>query len=413
MNRERRSSARAPAPRGPRAPGGLVAAAALVGVGLLGFFAWARWGDGDAPVRAAAPRLTTPSPRSPRLGADTSSRREAPPERVEPARRAVSDPGLDEGDDGEPADGGAPVARAADIAAEHEAITSEPPSSTPSAALAPHALPPGHPPLTPGGEASAVEPPAPEARERRVETVTLSRWQQPGLCGTSDDALGARQRMMQRFRQQPWEEATLYLDPRLAAGAEEPLLDALAAAESDVRAQLRLAPGHPDVFAYRDSELLLAAACTNDDVVAYYDGALHVVATHGDVATSVVHEYTHHALISAGIVGPAWAQEGVAMTVARETWWKQPQWLDRVAARPFSLDVMESAVPYTLRSDQALLFYVQAAAMVACALRDEPGGVAGLVRSLAERSSGGAVDYTLPPLAEPRALRACRNALLE
>ena len=101
------------------------------------------------------------------------------------------------------------------------------------------------------------------------------------------------------------------------------------------------------------------------------------------------------------------------MTVARETWWKQPRWLDRVAERPFSLEVMESAVPYTLRSDQALLFYVQAGAMVACALRDEPGGIAALARALAEGSDGTGLAYSLPPLAEPRWLRACADLLLQ
>jgi len=246
-----------------------------------------------------------------------------------------------------------------------------------------------------------------------VEYSTLTRWQKPGLCGASEGALEARERMMQRFRRLPWEEGSLFLDPRLSNDAPEPLVEALEAAERDVLAELRLAPSRPDIFAYQDKQLLLAAACTNDDVAAYYDGALHVVATDADVATSIVHEYTHHALISAGIIGPAWAQEGIAMTVARETWWKQHKWLDRVAERPFSLEVMESAVPYALRADQALLFYVQAGAMVACALRDEPGGVTALVRALAERSQGAALEYSLPPLAEPRWLRECANLLLE
>ena len=296
-------------------------------------------------------------------------------------------------------------------AQESEAIEPEPHAgvtSVPSAASpAPHALPPGHPELT-----ESLEPPA-EPRERRVEYSTLTRWRQPGFCGSSEAAIEARQRMMQGFRRLAWEEGSLYLDPRLASDAPEPLIEVLEAAERDVLSQLRLAPSRPDVFAYRDKQLLLAASCTNDDVAAYYDGALHVVATDADVATSVVHEYTHHALISAGIVGPAWAQEGIAMTVARETWWKQPRWLDRVAERPFSLEVMESAVPYTLRSDQALLFYVQAGAMVACALRDEPGGIAALARALAEGSDGTGLAYSLPPLAEPRWLRACADLLLQ
>jgi hypothetical protein len=116
--------------------------------------------------------------------------------------------------------------------------------------------------------------------------------------------------------------------------------------------------------------------------------------------------------MSAGMVEPAWAQEGIAMAVARETWWRQRGWLERVVEHPFSLEVMEHTVPYTLSSEQAVLFYVQAAAMVGCATLDESGGLASLVRGLTPRAGSRGVDYTLPPLAEPAALRACASELL-
>jgi hypothetical protein len=51
--------------------------------------------------------------------------------------------------------------------------------------------------------------------------------------------------------------------------------------------------------------------------------------------------------------------------------------------------------------------------MVACALRDEPGGLAALVRAFADGADGTGLLYSLPPLAEPRSLRACANLLLE
>jgi hypothetical protein len=278
-------------------------------------------------------------------------------------------------------------------------------------ARAPAAPPPGSSSTPAPAERDA--PSTAEPLERHVETTALSRWQQPGLCASPDEAIAARSSMMTRFRRIDRDgEGLLYLDPRLPSGAEGPLLDDLEAAERELRARLSLTPSPPDVFAYQDSKLLLAAACTNDDVVAYYDGALHVVLAHADVAQSVVHEYTHHALMSAGIVGPTWAQEGIAMGVARETWWLERGWLERVAEHPFSLDVMERAVPYTLSSEQAVLFYVQAAAMVACATLDEPAGLASLVRALAPRARSSGVDYTLPPLAEPAALRACATELL-
>jgi hypothetical protein len=73
---------------------------------------------------------------------------------------------------------------------------------------------------------------------------------------------------------------------------------------------------------------------------------------------------------------------------------------------------MERAVPYTLSSEQALAFYVQAAAMVACAVHDRPRGLSNLVQALRPESNGADLDYELPPLAEPRAFRACSELLL-
>jgi hypothetical protein len=239
----------------------------------------------------------------------------------------------------------------------------------------------------------------------------VSRWQQPGLCVVGSDAAAARNTMLRHFRQLYWDNgASFLIDPRLSNSVQQRLVAELETAEATVRAQLRLEPPRPNVFAYADQRLLLAASCANDDVVAYYDGAIHLVPSHADLAQSAVHEYTHHALMSAGLVGPAWAQEGIAMTVANETWWRQREWLDRVADKPFSIETMEQAVPYTLSSDQAVLFYVQAAAMVTCALQDEPGGLVALVRSL-RQARGGALDYRLSARADPRFLRACANEL--
>lgn len=250
-------------------------------------------------------------------------------------------------------------------------------------------------------------------RVRHVEYTVVSRWQHPGLCATDSEGIDVRDVMRAGFRQTDWGGgALLYIDPRLPGGAHERLLDELAVAEREIRLQLRLQPPRPNVFAYQDTALLLAAACTNEDVVAYYDGDVHVVLTHADVSQSLIHEYTHHALQTVGIVGPAWAQEGIAMTVARETWWRQGGWLERVAARPFSIEAMEGAVPYTLSSEQAVAFYVQAAAMVACAVHDRPRGLLDIIQALRPQSNGADLDYELPPLAEPRAFRACSELLL-
>jgi hypothetical protein len=298
------------------------------------------------------------------------------------------------------------------------------PEPHPVPLVAPHALPvvelPSAPPRH--DEPAAPEAVASEAAElgeseqpiqRQVQLVLSSRWQHPGLCATSTQAGRARELMMGRFRITSWDDdARLFLDPRLMLSTRSTLVKQLEAAEGEVSTQLGITPPRPDVFAYRDTKLLLAGSCANADVVAYYDGAVHVVPSQEDVAQSVIHEYTHHALTSVGVVAPAWAHEGIAMLVARETWWRQPEWLERVAERPFALEDMESAVPYTLESEQATQFYVQAAAMVACAIRDEPGGLKTMIRDLAAGARGGQLSYELPPLANPRFFRSCTRELL-
>lgn len=279
-------------------------------------------------------------------------------------------------------------------------------------------LPPGHPAVdeasAPAPDESAAE--ATPEREptrtvRHVEVSVISRWQQPGLCEKSGPAAAARRTMMAHFQRVRWEpSAILFLDPRLPFGTQRSLVPPLETAEREIAEQLDLHPTRPDVFAYRDTQLLLAGGCTNDNVVAYYDGDLHVVATHADVQQSITHEYTHHALMTAGLIAPAWAQEGIAMNVARETWWQTSDWLDRVAARPYGIDIMERTVPYTMTSEQSLAFYVQAAAMVWCSTLDDPDGLRGLVRKLG--GAGSSLDYELPALADPSRMRACTREIL-
>jgi len=289
------------------------------------------------------------------------------------------------------------------------------PKGTPDAGARHPALPPGHP--------APDELPAPpeEAPEelaspviRRVELTFIRRWQQPGLCQQANAASAARRRMMIRFRRVDWApDALMFIDPRLFRSSQETLVESLGQAEREIAEQLALHPSRPDVFAYRDTQLMLAGSCANDGVVAYYDGDLHVVPTHADLQESVTHEYTHHALMAAGLLGPAWAQEGIAMNVARETWWQTPEWLERIAAQPYSIEIMERTVPYTMTSEEALSFYVQAGAMVRCATLNDPDGLRGLVQRLRAGGSGGSLQYELPALADPSSLRACARALLK
>ncbi|XXX72846.1 translation initiation factor IF-2 [Sorangium sp. So ce134] len=253
-------------------------------------------------------------------------------------------------------------------------------------------------------------------RARRVDQSAFRQRLQPGLCPDPREASQIRETLTSRFRHEDWGRAgRLYVDPRLPEGAHFPLLHHLRQAEREVLAQLGLEPQPPDVFAYLDKELLVAAACTNRNVVAYYDGALHVVMDHEDVQASVVHEYTHHALMSHGLLGPAWAQEGIAMLVAREAWWLDPARLDQVRDAPMPLEVMERSIPYTLLPEEAVLFYVQAASMVACLVRGNDAGLRGLVDALgtAAESSRGEGSYDPSQLLDPSAWRACIEGLMK
>ncbi|XXY13411.1 hypothetical protein WME88_34655 [Sorangium sp. So ce216] len=279
-------------------------------------------------------------------------------------------------------------------------------------------------PPSPGPDPEPLEPPPDEVptqaagaprRARRLEQSTFQRRLQPGLCTDPREAARARETLISRFRDEPWGDAgRLYVDPRLPDDAHLPLLYHLEQAERAVFAQLKLEARRPDVFAYLDTELLVAAACTNRGVVAYYDGALHVVTTRSDIQASVLHEYTHHVLMSHGMLGPAWAQEGIAMHVARETWWLDPVRLEQVRDAPMSLEVMEQAVPYTLRTDDAVLFYVQAASMVGCFVRGDGARLRRLMDAMgtAEEAAPGGSSDELSQLLEPSTWQSCIDSLM-
>ncbi|AGP38593.1 translation initiation factor IF-2 [Sorangium cellulosum] len=252
------------------------------------------------------------------------------------------------------------------------------------------------------------------SRARRVDQSAFRRRLQPGLCPDPTEASQIRETLTARFRNENWAGAgRLYVDPRLPEGAHLPLLHYLQQAERETIAQLGLDPEPPDVFAYFDKELLVAAACTNRNVVAYYDGALHVVLDREDVQASVVHEYAHHALMSHGILGPAWAQEGIAMLIAREAWWLDPARLGEVRDNPMPLEVMEQSIPYTLRPEQSVLFYVQAASMVACMARGNGAGLRGLMDALGASASAAQGDGSYDPstILDPSAWQGCIDGL--
>jgi hypothetical protein len=254
-----------------------------------------------------------------------------------------------------------------------------------------------------------VEPPSRSA-PRNLTLSALAAWSKPGLCTASPEAAGVRETVISTFRLSDSSElGKLYLDPRLPDGAEAPISSDLAEAEGELVKRLGLRPPRPVVFIYFDQQLMKAAACINEDAVAFYDGALHIVAGRSDVLQSVLHEYTHHALFSSGVIGPAWAQEGIAMNVARETWWRTPRLLQALLAAPFAQDDMDRMIPYKLAPEQAVAFYVQSAALVECVLRRRNWQLPQLAQALRSGTNlgSGSLSYDLPELAERSFLRDC------
>jgi hypothetical protein len=270
-------------------------------------------------------------------------------------------------------------------------------------------------------EASTVqpEPSAPEpkpatqqlivrSKPQSMPLAALAAWSRPGLCSSSPDAAAARETVISSFR--VWdgaERGKFYLDPRLPADAELPILSYLDQAENEISRRLGLRPARPVVFVYFDQQLMKAAACINEDAVAFYDGALHNVANRSDVMQSILHEYTHHALFSSGMVGPAWAQEGIAMNIAHESWWRDPQLLQALLSNRFDQEDMDQSIPYKLPPQQAVAFYVQSAALVECVLRKRNWGLRALFLALRAGVAEDTLTYDLPELAQSSFLRDC------
>jgi hypothetical protein len=258
----------------------------------------------------------------------------------------------------------------------------------------------------------SATPPTAVSAPRRISSSALADWSKPGLCSTAQGAEATRTKLTASFRRIDDEaHGEILLDPRLPGGAESVLLPLLDQARSVVAQQLGLQPTPPAVFVYRDQELMKAAACINEDVVAFYDGALHLVSERTDLQQSITHELAHHALFGSGLKGPAWAQEGIAMLVARETWWRAPERLQALSHLPFSPEQMEQLIPYKLPAEQAVSFYVQAALTVQCLLTRRGWTLRELTDTLRIGSDSDAVTYDLPELQLGTFVRGCVTAL--
>lgn len=302
---------------------------------------------------------------------------------------------------------------------EAEPIGSAPsaPASAPSAQApsAPPALSAPPPTASVRGTVAPTPPPIPLPQRERLEPAKepprpgvpeLRAWTQPGLCAQNlTEAEGVRRSLEQRFR--VWNQdaaARIFVDPRLPVDAAAPIARQLTLSWQTVTFMLGLDGSSPDTFVYADADLLRASACVNGDVVAFYDGALHVVASDRGLVESVTHELAHHALITSGLRGPAWAQEGLAMLTAGENWWRDPARLRALASNSLPLESMEAAIPYKLPKDQAITFYVQAAAMVSCVVTRKRWPLRQIVQEL-HASPDAVAD--VPELTNPSELFGC------
>jgi hypothetical protein len=245
-----------------------VAACCLIAV----VAAFAAFGD----IRAPVPRTTPASRRSARAQTE-APRARSEPELFRPAPLPIP-----------PAPPAAPVPAP-------DAVPLEAPRRTwPSAAFeVPTRVDPPAVKIVPTLPAPSAAP----SKPHRVPFTLLAAWSKPGLCSSTSDAAAVRDRMTADFREiLPDDGGRLYLDPRLPADAEQPIVENLRRTEAEVAKRLALRPARPLTFVYADQPLMKAAACINENVVAFYDGALHIVANRSDVLQSLLHEYTHHAL---------------------------------------------------------------------------------------------------------------------
>lgn len=173
------------------------------------------------------------------------------------------------------------------------------------------------------------------------------------------------------------------------------------------------------VYIYASSEELHRYACINAAADAYYDGAVHLSAVTRDgksIVGAALHEFAHHALKARGVTQPTWLHEGLAMYVARETWWRNPKWRlfdwGRTEHLPFAS--MTLAFPDGADEAFALKAYFQSLMMVRAIILHHrgQGGLfdATPMEDLFERLASGA---TTPEDAFAYALQADRDEALE
>jgi hypothetical protein len=223
--------------------------------------------------------------------------------------------------------------------------------------------------------------------------VTLP-WQLPALCGpSSSDKQTAWTKYLQGFRRFEAGRNVIFADYTIDARALERLDAALYGfVRQQVSQRLGLDAPPPPIYVHASVEALRKYSCVNDAAVAFYDGSIHLADLSKqldgkrEMLRSLLHEYTHHVLMTHGIHEPVWLQEGLAMHVARESY-------DLSKLTPPGIDIreMSDAFPHTAPAEYAQRFYRQAFGMVSFLHQlcngDQMCGDAAIVQALTASST--------------------------
>ncbi len=172
---------------------------------------------------------------------------------------------------------------------------------------------------------------APRADSRRERDALLARAAArvtaPGLC----EERKAREALVEGFRRIDLAEGVIVIDPMLPEEIIVRVGATLRVARERV-AEL-IAPSaevsSPSVVVYRSLNQMRSVSCVNTSAYGYYDGAIHLSGNPNGGAIqleqTVLHEFVHHVLLQQGVRLPMWLSEGIAMLVANERWWEQPE----------------------------------------------------------------------------------------
>jgi hypothetical protein len=186
--------------------------------------------------------------------------------------------------------------------------------AAPSASMLPRTRLAGNPAAGPVGD------PIPPRHATVKQTQPKLPWPHSGRCAASAsvEVEEGRARYRGTFISTPAWHTTIYVAPGAPPSAVESVRSRLERIHELSVSQLGLDSEPPLIYVYPSVEEVRAHSCTSKIAVSYYDGAIHLAADDTELESSLRHEYAHHVLVSNGIAGPMWFQEGAAMAFGRD-----------------------------------------------------------------------------------------------